>query len=434
MKCTKQARPAILLALPLLALFLIGCAQAQPTSQALPPTLELATEGTPTVATAVELTGQEVVDRQLVIWAPARFQPALDPSNNPTLATIYEQFERSHPGVHIEIQVRVDSGEASLLSYLRSAQRVAPTILPDIILIDTQQLWQVADLELLAPLRQSQFDPNQELYPFTIEAATYNGQLLGLPYTTELTHLLYYPSQLADKPQTWEEFLAAGQPLFFIAGKSENLNKFSYLQYRSASSLASVVEPPDEDALLRFFAFLVDAKERGLIAEVAPDLTTSDAVWEVFTAAETGLAETSSRTALEHWDVINSGTVGYIPFFNRDGTPLTSARVWTFALINSDPEQHELSLALLKAFLDPAIHSQWSRIVMQIPAQRSAFGLWRNPAPYYDFLENELANARALPNGRRFADISHRLQNAQELVLRGKMTAEEATLYVQTTP
>ena len=40
----------------------------------------------------------------------------------------------------------------------------------------------------------------------------------------------------------------------------------------------------------------------------------------------------------------------------------------------------------------------------------------------------------ALPNGRRYADFSKRLQQGFEKVVRGEMTADEAVIYVQAAP
>ncbi len=394
----------------------------------------ITTEGTSQTVTADATQLPAGADRQLVVWIPTFFQSALDPVNNSVLATVYEQFERNHPGVHIEVQIRADSGEAGMLSYLRSAQRVAPAILPDIILIDTQQLWQVADLEILLPIARQQAGSDRQFYPFAIDAATSNDQLLGIPYTTNLIHLAYDPAQVSAPPRLWEEFLASEQSFVFAAGKSELLSEFSYLQYLGAGGATSIADALDSDVLLAYFSFLAEARALGRIPETVLDIATIDAAWDAMVMPDRGMAETSTHVVLQHWEMVNSGTIQYAPLFTRQGVELSVARVWAFAVVASDTEQQELSLTLISAFLDPAIQSQWSRLAMQIPTQPAAFELWRNPSPYYDFLQNELAATQSLPYGRRYAELSRRLQNAQESVLRNEMTPEEALLYLQTTP
>jgi len=431
----KQKRRYLFSVVILLLAGVISCNNAQPLPDELStPLSAIPVEGTPNFSRAEEIDIPDATNRQLVLWVPTSNDRLFDLETNRTLASIYEQFERNHPGVHIEAQIHAESGEASLLNYLRSAQRVAPTILPDIVLIDTQQLWQVAELELLHPLNWQQFSHNFEFYPFAIEAVTYQEQQIGIPYMAEMIHMIAYPAEMPTIPQTWEEFYANRQPLFFIAGKSETLNEFAYNQYVSADGQIVETQPLDSDILLAFFTFLAGAREQDLIPEAVLEITTSNAAWDAFIAAERGIAETSTHTILEHWDVFNNEAVQYGPLFGRNQVAAPSTRVWAFLVVASEPQQQELSFALLQALLSPEIHSQWSRIAMQIPTQPVAFKLWQNAGPYHGFIEQQLTMAYALPGNRRIADLNRRLQYAQELVLRNEMTPEEAAIYVQSSP
>lgn len=422
----------------LVALLVVGltsCNNAQSLPDALPtPLPAIPVEGTPNFFGQEEVDIPDTTDRQLVLWVPASINRLVDLGANRTLASIYEQFERNHPGVHIEAQIHAESGEASLLSYLRSAQRVAPAILPDLILIDTQQLWQVADFELLQPLDRQQFSRNFEFYPFAINAVTYQEQLVGVPYLAELTHMVAHSGEMPTMPRTWEEFYTIGEPLFFAAGKSEIFNEFTYQQYFGAGGQVLETQPLDSDALLAFFTFLADAQDQNLILDAVLGITNSNAVWDAFIAEDRGVAVTSTHAILEHWDAFNNEAMQYGPLFGRNNVTTPSARIWAFVVIANDPQQQELSLALLQALLSPEIHSQWSRVAMQIPTQPSAFELWRSSIAYHGFLEQQLAVAYTFPSSRRFADLNRRLQYGQEFVLRKEMTPEEAAIYVQATP
>jgi ABC-type glycerol-3-phosphate transport system substrate-binding protein len=423
------------LILPFFLLVTSSCEAPQPAPVIIPSPLPSITAiGTPPAVVSAETLPVDDTARQLVIWAPAFFQPALDVRTNDALATVYEQFERSHPGVHIDVQLRADIGEASLLNYLRRAQRVAPTILPDIILIDAQQLWQVAELGMLSPIEQQQLGAGVEFYPFTVDALTSDDELAGVPYTTDLIHLVYDPEELPDAPRTWAEFLTSEQTLIFAAGKSENLNEFAYLQYLGAGGGIPTADSMNGDLLLAFFTFLAEARTLDLIPESVLEIATDNAAWDTFAVAEQSMAATSTYVILQHWDTINSGTVRYAPIPTQGGEALSVARVWAFAVVASDVGQQELSLTLIRAFLEPTVHSQWGRVAMHIPSQPAAFELWRNSSPYYEFVQTTLAVTQAFPYSRRFAELSRRLQAAQKLVLRNEMTPEEATLYVQTTP
>ncbi len=425
----------LLFLLPMILIFVSSCNDALPSPTVIPTPLPAITaEGVSQSITADATQLPAGAERQLVVWIPAFFQSALDPATNGLLATVYKQFERSHPGVHIEVQIHADSGEAGMLNYLRSAQQVAPAILPDIILIDAQQLWQVAELEILLPLEQQQLGADLQFYPFTINAVTSNEQLLGIPYTADLIHLAYDPALVPTPPRLWEEFLASEQSFVFPAGKSDTLGAFSYLQYLGAGGTPPPVDALDEKVLFAYFSFLAEARALGRIPESVLDITTADAAWDTMSTADRGMVSTSTHVVLQHWEMVNGGTIQYAPMMTKEGVELSVGHIWAFGVVASDADQQELSLTLIRAFFDPAVQSQLSRVAMQIPTQPAAFALWRNPSPYYDFLQKELAVTQTIPSGRHYTDLIRRLQNAQELVLREEITPEEAVLYVQTTP
>ncbi|MEZ4675682.1 MAG: extracellular solute-binding protein [Caldilineaceae bacterium] len=336
-------------------LLLIGCSgNGALTEDALTSPASIATAET-SVQPSVnnETPATRVTDRQLVIWAPDLFQASLDPTTNHPMVALFEEFERNHPGVHIDVQIRADGGEAGILDYLRSAQRVAPAILPDIMLVNTQQLWQVVELGLLAPIDLAQLDSATEFYPHALLAATYNEQLWGIPYVTDLVHAVYYTAESATAPSTWEALLGAQQPYLFAAGKSEDVNLFAYQQYLGAGGNPDIGIGTDEMALSSFFAFLAQAKADGIIPDEVLEVTDADDVWQLFAAADQGIAEISTHVAIQHLELFNNGMIQFVHSPTRTDNNETLAHVWAFAIVAGDVEQQALSLALVKAFFNP---------------------------------------------------------------------------------
>ncbi len=373
-------------------------------------------------------------DRQLVLWAPPFFQAPVDAAATDPLSTLYEQFEREHPGVHIDVQIRAENGEAGILNYLRDAQRLAPAILPDIILLDAQQLWQAAELGLLMPLEQTELFTDSQFFPRLLPAATHNDQLIGLPYLADFVHSLYYKDQLPIPYTTWAEAFETEYPFIFAAGKKEEINEFVYLQYIGAGGSFATETLLDEERLQALFAALVQARAQEIIPDTVLELTSLERAWSAFSPTTPGILETSTHLVLEHWDAAGGETAHYIPSPTLNGTDVVLSRVWAFAIVATDPKQRELSVALLAAFMDATVHSELAHITMYAPTQFTAFESWRGSSTYFDFLRNHLDQTIPLPNGRRFSELNRRLQHTVELVLRNEMTAEEAVLYVQTTP
>ena len=347
-------------------------------------------------------------DRQLLLWAPPFFADLTEASRATAITNVYAQFERTHPGVHVELQFKNESGDASMLNYLRGAQRLAPTILPDLILLDSQQLWQVTDLELVQTIDLAQLTNPADFFPFTLAAVTSDEQLFGIPYATDLIHLVYHKEQIENSPASWADLLTLAAPYHFSTGKNEGLNEALLTQYLGAGGIFTPEDAAiNEDALRALLTFAAAAKTAGVLSEEEFTLTTSEQVWENFITNPSRLANTAAHPILAQLDSLANRNIGY---------------------------SHLPTIDLINLLLEPTLHSTWAQETKYIPASLLAFDSWRTAGDYYDFLRSELDGAVALPNGRRYADFSKRLQQGYEKVVRGEMTADEAVIYVQAAP
>ena len=400
-----------------------------------PPATAIGAAGNSTPAVIPTEPPTQSSDRQLLLWAPPFFNDLTEVSSATAITNVYAQFERTHPGVHIELQLKNESGNASMLNYLRGAQRLAPTILPDLILLDSQQLWQVTDLELVQTINLNQLANASEFFPFTLAAVTSGEQLFGIPYATDLIHLVYHKEQIENSPTSWANLLTQAAPYHFSTGKNEGLNEALLTQYLGAGGRFGPEDTAiDVDAVRALFTFAAEAKAAGVVSEDEFALTTLEQVWESFTTNPSSLANTSAHLILSQLDTLSGRNIGYGPIPTSSGSAQAIAHVWAFAIVTTDPVQIQLAIDLINLLLEPTVHSTWARETKYIPASPIAFDSWRTPGDYYDFLRSELEIAMALPNGRRYADFSKRLQQGYEKVVRGEMTADEAVIYVQAAP
>lgn len=409
---------------------LVACQSAEP--PAVPPVATVSTAITPPMsngeATGVITNG----DRQLVVWTPEFFQP---PDTTPVavLADVYEQFRLDHPGVHLDLQIKVETGDSSLFNYLRYAQSMAPTLLPDVVLLDTEQLWQAAELGLIQAVDWQSLPDAPDFFPFARAASLYQENILGMPYSADIIHLVYHADQIEQAPLTWAELTTSGTPYLFAAGKREHPNESLLLQYVGAGGqLLENGTVNDPDALTALFTFVAQAKRQGILASSIVEIRSLDIAWSTFDAAYPGFADTSARLVLARRQT--QDPLGFAPIPTASGTPLTIARTWVFAVITPDVQQQQLALDLIGQLLDPAVHSAWSRSTQQLPTQTTAYLATVEASPYTDFLQRQLDVAIAIPNGRPFADFAKRLQQAQESVLLDQLTVEDAVTFVQTAP
>lgn len=371
-------------------------------------------------------------DRQLVLWTPEFFQPR-EITSIPVLENVYEEFRRNHPGVHLDLQTKAETGDSSLFAYLRYAQSIAPTILPDVVLLNTEQLWQAAELGLIQPIAWDQLTRNTDFFQFARASVNYQGQTIGIPYAADLIHLVYHVEQIEQVPTTWQEVMASGSTYVMAAGKREYPNESLLLQYVGAGGqLFEDGTVSNPDALTALFTFMAQAKTAGVLSDRSVELKNLDESWSIFLANEAGFADTSARLVLTQREVLDNLGFAQIPTVN--GATVTLARTWAFAILTPDPEQQQLALKLIEQLLEPTVHSAWSKTTLQLPTQITAYAAWLDSSPYAEFLQRQLDVAIAIPNGRPFADFARRLQQAQESVLLNQLTIEDAVKVVQTAP
>ena len=391
------------------------------------PVLAPAQTADPSAPAAEDVPANDASDnRQLVVWLPD-FSGYNDGGGAADVLTgVFHQFEQEHPGVRIDVQVKAESGQSDIFSYLRSAQRVAPSTLPDLVLIDSQHLWQMADLGLLSPMQTSPMERSTDFYQFAIDSVSYNGEAYGVPYAADVMHLAGFMPEDQAAPATWSELFNQDQPyLFAAAGGDMYENGSALLQYIGAGGqLLEDGSTSSDEALEAVFDFLVDGRLRGAVPVEVAELATLDSVWNTLVELGQGFAGVSAARYLANREATPELKYAQAP--TRNGLPTTLASNWAFAVVTEDEEQRALALALIDGLLDPAVQGAWSQYANRLPTQRSALQAWSNPSAYTDFLSRQLEVAVALPNGRAFSDFAQRMLTAQQSVIRGETAPPDA--------
>jgi ABC-type glycerol-3-phosphate transport system substrate-binding protein len=374
-------------------------------------------------------------DRQLVVWAPDFFLRSQENSADRTIDAALTQFEQNRPGVRIEVQPKALSGEASAFAYLQSAQQVAPDILPDVVLLRTDELWQAAELGLIPPLTDTERTALARFYPFAQQAVIYGEQAWGIPYAADLVHLAYHPDLVPSPPPTWEALQESGYSYLFPAGSRDGYaNESALLQYLGAGGQltedGSVTNP---DALEAVFEFYLEGIQQGVIPEEIEQYAGLASVWTEFAEQQADMADIATTSLL----TINEATanIGYrfVPTLN--GSRVSLADTWAFAVLAQEGEQRRVALELLDVLLEPTIHGEWSQLAHRLPTQAAALELWPSSNDYYVFLRNEVAPlAASQPNGRLYQEFSIRFQEALRGVLNGSLTPADAVLQVRGGP
>jgi len=420
----------------LLSLLFSGCRSSGDAGPSTPaPTADAVVEGVAPSTPTVDPRDPPAETRQLVVWTPEFMPIAQEDNAAQVLAAAVTQFEQKYPGVSVEFQIKAETGEASAFNYLRSAQKTAPGILPDVVVLPSGELWQAAELGLIQPLSAADLNEMGAFYTFAEQSVTLDSQILGIPYAADALHLVYRGEKLATSPRTWEELFDIDESYIFpTASRDGYSNDSLLLQYVGAGGeLLESGEVSNPAALEAVFEFYVDGLTQGVIPKAVEGYASLVSVWDAFVTDEYGMADTSAHLILDQRDPLGGSGYGFAP--TLIGDPATIGRTWAFAILTDDPDQQALVMELMRALLDPSVHGAWSQFSMWMPTQPAAFDAWSSGNAYYDFLRNDLApSAVGILNGRRFADFSIRLQEAQQSVLSGQSSPADAVLEVRAMP
>ena len=403
-----------------LLLFLASCGErATPTP--LPPLQPAMTAAAAPVAS--ETTVANPGD-PLIVWLPAFTGLAAEGSAGSILTNAFHQFEQRNPNIALDVQVKADVGTASLFNFLRSAQDVAPSILPDLVLINTQQLWQIVDLGLVVGISEAEWRENGTFFAVANAAATYRAQRVGIPYIVDVTHLAYDADEITIVPNTWADLMMLDQNYLFPAAEAGTTYSTLLHYVGAGGELLEDGAVSDPVALERFFAFITEAHEQEIIPTAVLDIQNFNSSWRAFSEDQSNLV--AVQVAQFYPNTTGIKPPSYAPLPTRSGDRVTIAETWAFAILTEDPQRRQHAFTLISELLNPEVQGPWSQSVARLPSQVASLDLWTQSADYRDFVVALLDEAVAPPSGPAFADFARRLHAAQASILRGELTVEGA--------
>ncbi len=417
-----------LTALALLLLLLLGCDQTNPTTP--DPTTDVA--NIPTAA-PTRSPDDGIVDTAVVTAADARFDLNIwlteqvnidDDSTEATLLAFQlSEFDTTHPDVNLNITHKLIAGQGGSLSYLRSGAGVAPSILPDVIVLPTSQLAIAMQEGLVYPL-DALLDV-EGLYPAAETLGTVNGSLYGMPFMlTDLYHLAYNNTQVETVPQRWDALVAQEDSRLVFAAAGTEGAAFALQAYAGVDdSFANGNTTAFDTIQLAAAMDLVrNGIDSGLIVPQSATLTSSAETWNLFRRGDANLALVRAQDFLEEQTEGTSINYAQVPGIRGDMSPIVSGWVW--AITTQDAARQAISAELLQWLNNAQNLGSWTAAAGVLPARPVAFAQWET-SPYITFLQTNLQNAHALP--AQIDSVStNALSNAVVSIMNQPISAEDA--------
>lgn len=417
----------------LLAVFAFSACAPEAAQQPEPlPTETDATE-TPEPATEVPLpptatpSATDAGPQRLSVWWP---EP-LAPLENGTAAEVLSQqlsaFQSENNAINVQFRLKRVEDVGGIMSTLRTASAVAPGALPDLTLLQRDDLLVAAQSGLIQPLA-GRLSPAviEDLPNIALELGSIGGELYALPYTLEVLHAAYPPSMSALTSVSYDALLSERIPFMFPAGRTSGNNEVLLLQYLadggSLSDGGSLLV--ERSALQTTLGFYEQAVELGVVDPLVLEYVRSTDYLDRVSEADGGLGVMSSTQYLE---LLGSGVdlrAGSIP--TDSGMPLTVVDGWMWVLTTSDADRQTQALRFLNWMLDANRQADYTSVVGMLPSQRTALRQLGYPE-YVTFVGQLLGNAVLPLTEAESGAAARAMQSALATVLTGQRSAEEAT-------
>lgn len=401
-----------------------------PTESAAAPTLTPSVEPDDEIGEPPVLPDEGDDEIRLMVWMPEALTPVEGTPGAEVLLEQFGAFDALHDTLSVEALPKLTVGPGSTLAYLRSAPDVAPSILPDLALIDRDALVQAANEGLLVPA-EPLVDAGlvEDLYPVSVALGEVNDELVGVPYLLQTQHVVYREAAFETGPRSFEDALSAGVGFSFPAGTPGSVNRTVLAQYLAAGgTLTDFDGTPllDADALTEVLTFYAAAREANVFDPALFRITDPTESWEQYVQRQTEMAVVSSTTFLAERGEVRSTGVTWVP--TLDGTPIALATGWVWVITTDDPARQEAALTLLDYLMNPVNHGLYAEAAGWLPSQPGALAAWAEVDLYARFADTLLAAARPLPDPGLREVIGTAIQDAlEDVVLNDDTPLEAAT-------
>jgi ABC-type glycerol-3-phosphate transport system substrate-binding protein len=395
-----------------------------PLTPAFTPTVTIKSTGVAATPTAVP----SAPAAALRVWMPPELAPTGNAPGSDVLAAQLAEFEQKHPGLKVDVRVKAASGPGGLLHSLMASYNVAPSVVPNVIVLNGEDLASAAAAGLVIPL--DTFFPGQTLedyYPFAQALSRRdNGERVGLPFAADAQVLVYNANFYAASPLAWNSvttgtFIFPGADLTALTVLNEYLAQGGTLVDSSGKLVLKV------DLLAKALTFFRSARDIGILPMSTLAYADSIATWQGFRDGRATLAVTSARQFLSDSDRTNWAAGTLIPA--PDGRPLALARGWSWAIVNTQPERHADVAALLAWLNDPQRLAAWTQAADVLPTRQLVLAGW--PAsPRATFAGEVMAKAQMQPADALLAKVGPPMQQALTDVLQDRATPLSAAASV----
>jgi ABC-type glycerol-3-phosphate transport system substrate-binding protein len=286
---------------------------------------------------------------------------------------------------------------------------VAPDVLPDLIVLPTDQVSKAAAENLIYPLDGLiEGEMLADLYPAAASFAQSGGSYFGYPFAlSNLTHIVSGSAVTETLPATWDEFIVLQNGQFAFPAAGTRGGELALRFYLAAGgTLANEANEPllEVEPLTIALNQFSRGRTSSFILAQSSNLTTFNEVWPLLENGSANIIQTDFNQYLNGRANVPGNSYSAVPGFEGRLPPLVKG--WAWAISTPDPARQEAAAELMSWLASGPNLGEWSSAALLLPSRRAAFQEWRTNDVYLSFLQSELERAEAFPNAATSSIVS----------------------------
>jgi ABC-type glycerol-3-phosphate transport system substrate-binding protein len=389
---------------------------------------------TPIVGTTPTITTTETPEDTtitLTLWTIESISDVAQGEAANFISNNLRTFRRNNPALKVKMLLKKPSGKGGMLDFLRTSREVAPTILPDVAVLNATDLSQAYTEGLIQPL-DGRLDRSivQDLIPAARRMGTVDNKLVGVPLGLEMEHTVYNTRTFTAPLVLWTDVLSSNTKYLFPAkGINGLVNDTTLSLYFSTGGKLlddQGVPTLDEQVLRDVLDFYQQALENGVIDKSILEAATTEELWSLYLEAKAGIAQITVHQYLSDRELFRNTSFAPLPVKEEEDTPVLITHGWTLVLVTDDMQRQVAALKLIESFMSTGNNADWNSINQSIPTRDTAFQQLAGDDAYWTFLAEQLNTARPQPGFTGYDRIGRIMQQAVEQVIKGEATPEEA--------
>ncbi|MBC8098182.1 MAG: extracellular solute-binding protein, partial [Armatimonadetes bacterium] len=332
------------------------------------------------------------------------------------------------PSVNIEVRRKAAFEAGGIFNQLRSANAVAPGALPDVTLLQHDDLLLAMQADLIQPFEGVVASAVIEgLEDITLELGRIDETVYGVAYLLDIWVLAATGTAQTQTAWTFDAFLGERLSLGLTVGRGSNPVPAFWVQYLDAGGTPLTGDDLtlNADALLNVLTFYEQLRLEGLINSqvleyaIAADYETRLVSGEL----DAGVLPLSRVQALRSDQY--QPQLSALPTLS--GAPVAPLEGWLWVMVTTDPRQQRLVGQFVNWMMEPNRQGQYAQQLDLLPSQPTALDSYPFDGVDTGWLNTVLANAVIPLAPTADNAVLRALQAALVSVLSGESTAEAAT-------